>query len=98
MRRKLTWSALSIAAITLAVLYHTQSVRATPANSGFKGTTIASGTFGEFQVFNQLSKDSLPADFGGNVWLSLQKTKGPSDLFVQSNVWQPVNSITGVVA
>ena len=29
-----------------------------------------------------------------NVWLSLQKTKGPSDLYVQSNVWQ-VGGFTG---
>jgi hypothetical protein len=35
-------------------------------------------------VFNQLPRN-------GNVWLSLQKTKGSSDVYVQSNVWQPKN-------
>jgi uncharacterized cupin superfamily protein len=24
-----------------------------------------------------------------NIWISMQKTKGPSDLYVQSNVWAP---------
>ncbi|HEX9187988.1 MAG TPA: cupin domain-containing protein, partial [Vicinamibacteria bacterium] len=27
-----------------------------------------------------------------DLWLSLQRTKGPSDLYVQSNVWQPGGS------
>jgi hypothetical protein len=77
----------------LAVLYQAESLRATAA-SGFKATTIASGTFGEIDVFNQSSKKDLPAGFVGDVWLSMQKTKGASDLYVQSNEWQP-NGSTG---
>ncbi|HET7106835.1 MAG TPA: hypothetical protein VFI38_08495 [Candidatus Acidoferrum sp.] len=68
------------------------------APSGFKATTLATGTFDEFDVFNQASNDSLPAGFGGPVWLSLQKTKGRSDLYVQSNTWPPVNPLTGAIA
>lgn len=95
MRRKNGWAALGAAAI-LATAIHQADVLATPANAGFKATTIATGTFDEIAVFNQLSKDSLPAGNNDNVWLSLQKTKGRSDLYVQNNVWQPVTD--GVVA
>ncbi len=91
MRRKLVWIVLLSAAILVAALHHTKSVLATPA-SGFKATTIATGTFDDIDVFNQFTKDELPAGFDGNVWISLQKTKGPSDLYVQSNVWQPGGS------
>jgi hypothetical protein len=92
MRQKLTWAVPLGAAIVLAALFYAGKARATPANSGFKATTIATGTFDEIDVFNQSSKNSLPAGFDGDVWLSLQKTKGSSDLYVQSNVWQPGGS------
>ncbi len=92
MRGKTTWLVILSVAILVAVLYHAESVLATPANSGFKPTTIATGTFGEIDAFNQFSKNELPAGFDGDVWLSLQKTKGSSDLYVQSNVWQPGGS------
>ena len=82
----------------VAAIFYEGKVSGTPANSGFKATTIATGTFGEIDVFNQSSKNDLPAGFPGDVWLSLQKTKGPSDLYVQSNVWPAVNPTTGAVA
>src|SRR5258708_17049617 len=87
MRRKSIWLVLCSAAVLVTALYYAESVLATPA-SGFKATTVATGTFGDIDAFNQFTKDSLPAGFDGDVWLSLQKTKGPSDLYVQSNVWQ----------
>jgi hypothetical protein len=98
MRQKLTWLVLSTAAILIAALYLAESAVATAANGGFKATTIASGTFEEFEVFNHVSRDMLPAGFDGNLWLSLQKTKGWSDVYVQSNAWPPVNPTTGVIA
>ena len=60
---------------------------ATPA-SGFSATTLALGSFDEFKVFNQFLPGS---DFApdNKVWRSIQKTKGLSDVYVQSNVWQP---------
>jgi hypothetical protein len=64
--------------------------------TGYKGTTLYFGTLQEFEVFNHAKKKSLPAGFDGNVWLSLQKTKGASDLYLQSNTWAPVTM--GVVA
>jgi hypothetical protein len=65
---------------------------ATPA-SGFTGTTIAVGRFGEIDVANHLVADVLPRSHRAkNVWLSLQKTKGDSDVYVQSNVWIPGGS------
>jgi len=97
MRHKLSWLAILSAAIVITALYHSKSVQATAA-SGFKATTLATGTFDEIEVFNHASHDSLPAGFPGHVWLSLQRTKGPSDLYVQSNVWPPVNTLTGAIA
>jgi hypothetical protein len=81
MRRKVILVVLLGAAIVITALY-TGKALATPS-SGFMGTTVAVGRFGEFDVFNKL----IP--HGDNVWLSLQKTKGSSDAYVQSNVWQP---------
>src|SRR2546423_7533522 len=84
MRRKLAWLVLFGAAIVVTALYVGKAM-ATPA-SGFVGTTLALGRFGEIDTFNQL----IPSP--GNVWLSMQKTKGLSDVYVQSNVWQPGGS------
>jgi hypothetical protein len=91
MKRRLIWAVLLSGALAMAALYYAKSARATPANL-FSGKTIAVGTFDEFDVFNQFSNGELPAGFPGNVWISLQKTKGPSDLYVQSNTWQPGGS------
>lgn len=52
---------------------------------GFVGTTIAQGRLNAFDAFNHAAT-KRPAN---EQWLSLQKTIGPSDLYVQSNVWQP---------
>lgn len=97
MRSKLTWVVLFSAAIGIAATFYVRKVSATSA-TGFKATTIATGTFGEIDAFNHSSKNELPAGFDGDVWLSMQKTKGRSDLYVQSNVWPAVNPTTGAVA
>jgi quercetin dioxygenase-like cupin family protein len=67
-------------------------VQATPA-LGFVGTTVAGARFGEINVFNDL----IPPEFWksrhhSQPWLSWQKTRGKSDVYVQSNVWQPGGS------
>ena len=80
MRRKLTWMFV-IGAAAVGLTAYAGNVFATPA-SGFTGTTIARGLFDDIDVFNQ----SFPAGFL-RPWISIQKTKGPSDLFIQSNVW-----------
>src|SRR5215831_17834748 len=84
MRKRLTWTVLLGAAIVITALY-TRSALATPA-SGFAGTTLALGRFDEINVLNDLI---LPNEPGANIWLSLQRTKGQSDVYVQTNVWQP---------
>jgi hypothetical protein len=60
MRRKLTCLALCITAIGVMAIYHAESARATAA-SGFAGQNLIpfTATFGEFQVFNHLTKDQL---------------------------------------
>jgi quercetin dioxygenase-like cupin family protein len=69
------------------------TVLATPA-SGFAGTTLAVGRFGAMDVTNHVLTESLEQSGHNkkNLWLSLQKTKGPSDLYIQNNVWSPGGS------
>ena len=86
MRRKLVWFGLS-AGMMVTALFHARPAMATPPN-GFTSTTIAKGQFGEIKVFNQF----IPPKNNGNLWLSLQKTKGLSDGSVLNNVWQPGGS------
>src|SRR5215468_10877017 len=89
MRGKLTVFLLITAAIAFAILYHTKVAQATPA-SGFVGTTIAQGRLEQFEVFNHfILPNTKMTDDDRNVWLSWQKTKSSSDLYVQSNLWQP---------
>lgn len=89
MRLKLTGYFALLA--TLCVLGYIARLHATPA-AGFVGTTLAVGRFGDIDTNNH----QLPANprIGGpfGLWLSFQKTKGLSDVYVQNNVWQPGGS------
>ena len=101
MRQRSIWLLSFGVVMLVGTLYYSGKVWATAAN-GFKATTIATGTFSEFEVFNHAVVPNPTGDGDNNednksVWLSIQKTKGLSDLYVQSNVWQPV-SPTGVVS
>jgi hypothetical protein len=79
-------------AVVIAVLDYTGEVRATPA-IGFAATTLVHGTFGKIDVLNKSIIPSFSADDRqAKTWLSVQKTSGPSELYVQSNVWQPGGS------
>jgi uncharacterized cupin superfamily protein len=89
MRRKLAWWVALGAAIAVAALY-AGNVMATPADR-FTSTTLALGRFDKIDVVNQRVSPPV-GDRAGTVWLSLQKTTGPSDLYVQSNVWEPGGS------
>jgi quercetin dioxygenase-like cupin family protein len=94
MKKKIVCLMALAAAWVFAVLYHARNVGATAA-AGFVGTTIATGTFDDIDVFNHFAPPRTDDDERGGqgehewrkVWLSWQKTKGPSDLFVQQNVW-----------
>jgi quercetin dioxygenase-like cupin family protein len=57
---------------------------ATPP-SGFTGTTLAQGRLGDVNAFNHTVIPGPPK----KLWLSMQKTNGASDLYVQNNVWEP---------
>lgn len=86
--RRLTWILMAGAmALTLAV--YLDRAEATPA-AGFVGTTLAFGRYGEIDVSN-FRAPVRPNEVSGRAlpWISHQKTKGLSDLYVQSNVWQP---------
>jgi hypothetical protein len=89
MRQRLTWVVLSTAVMMLTAIFHAGKLSATAA-SGFTPTTIAKGTsVGEFDVSNRVVLPSTSGREDRDVWVSKQKTKGASDLYVQSNVWQP---------
>jgi hypothetical protein len=77
MKRRLLWTL--IGALAIAGIY-AGKLLATPA-SGFTATTVAFARFDEIDVKNH----NLPA----SDWHSRQKTNGVSDVYVQSNVWQP---------
>jgi len=101
MRQRSIWLLLLGVVMLVGTLHYSGKVWATTAN-GFRATTIATGTFSEFEVFNHAVLPNLAGDGDSDgddksVWLSIQKTKGLSDLYVQSNLWQPV-SPTGVAS
>ena len=70
---------LAVLACVLGAAVYGGTVLATPG-SGFTATTLATAQFGELD----LRTHTVPAD-----WMTLLKTKGRSDLYVQSNVWTP---------
>jgi len=80
--RRLAWLILAGLVATGA---YVSIARATPA-SGFRGTTIATARFNRIDANNIVVN---PSAARGDVWQSIQKTHGPSDLYVQSNVWDP---------
>lgn len=90
MKKKLTWLALSCAVLVVTVFLYQERVSASPA-FGFSATTLAKGTLDSFDVLNQ-AQVPTPDPNDGNaktLWLSLQKVIGRSDVYVQSNTWQP---------
>ena len=76
---------LFAAAVVGAALHYAIKASATPA-SGFTAVTLAKGTLGQLEVFNHFVLPKLNGE-DRKVWLSLQKTKGDSDLYIQSNTW-----------
>ena len=89
MRAKVMW-VFAFGGVIVSLMY-AGTLRATPS-SGFTSSTIALGRFTDIDVNNQ---SFFPAAApwnshpGNNLWLSMQTTKGPSDLYVQSNIWAP---------
>jgi quercetin dioxygenase-like cupin family protein len=80
------------AAIVLAALCCSGSVQATQA-AGFAAATVVSGRLGEIDIASEsIIPGSSEDDRRAKAWLAQQKVAGPSDLYVQTNVWQPGGS------
>jgi quercetin dioxygenase-like cupin family protein len=88
MRNELVWR--RVGGVTLGVVLCVGTIQAT-LPSGFTSTTIAAGRLEEVDVDNHAFSlvDFRGSAQGRDLWMSSQRTKGPSDLYVQSNVWQP---------
>jgi len=88
MRSRLLWG-LAVGTAIVGATAHLWKVQATPA-SGFTGQTIAVGRFGAINASNFAL---VPGDSGRpgspSLWFSFQRTKGASDVYVQSNTWVP---------
>ncbi len=92
MRRKLARLAWCFALIAITAFHYSGRVSATTPE-GYKSTSLAMGRFSEIDVLSH----SIPSNLGNarqstNVWLSLQKTEGSSDLYVEQNVLEPRGS------
>jgi quercetin dioxygenase-like cupin family protein len=87
MREKLMWMLVGCAAVGASL--YIGIAWATPA-SGFTSTTTAEGRLEGIEVSNHMTfPENAPSELKGKLWESLQQTRGPSDLYVQSNVWAP---------
>ena len=87
MRRSVTWLVLFVAAVAVTALHlHGGALATTP--EGYKSTLLAVGRFGEIDVFSSFPP-GLKTSANEQLWQSLQKTKGSSDVYVQNNVWAP---------
>jgi Cupin domain len=89
MRRGLTWLVLLTAIVAATSFYRSRRAFATTAG-GYQSAVLAVGRFGEIDVFSSFPLG--PKAEGSELWQSLQKTKGSSDVYVQSNVWAPGGS------
>jgi hypothetical protein len=86
-RRSLAWLVLFVTTVAVMALHHHGGALATTPE-GYKSTLLAVGRFGEIDAFSSLA-NGLKAEGSEQLWQSLQKTKGSSDVYVQSNVWVP---------
>jgi quercetin dioxygenase-like cupin family protein len=89
MRKALTWMLAVFGSLAVGEAFFLPPALATDPR-GFSGAFVK-GTFDEFNVRAQY----FPGGFGGDeteLWFSMQKTKGPSDLYVLRNEWQPGGS------
>lgn len=85
MRTKVMWMLVS-GSVIAGLAGQVGTLSATPA-SGFSGSTIAMGRFGDIDVATRVLREFGDPTPREDLWLSMQKTKGPSDLYVQSNQW-----------
>lgn len=86
MRRKCIGLVLLSIAILLTTLYQAGKVSAT-ASEGFSSSTVALGRFSEINVSNHFAPPNSDTGEAHDIWRSWQRTKGMSDLYVQTNTW-----------
>jgi hypothetical protein len=82
MRRRLVWFGLSAGLMVTALFYARPAMATDPV--GFTSTTIAKGQFDEIKAFNKFLQTNPK-----QMWRSRQRTRGLSDGYFLSNVWQP---------
>jgi hypothetical protein len=89
MRSKWMWFTFLGVSVIATALY-TGRASATPA-TGFASSTLATGRFGNIDTINEQLVDNPKRadDRFKKIWLSIQKTTGDSDVYVQTNVIQP---------
>ena len=85
MRTTLMWAG-AVAGVVIIAATHVEKVRATDS-IGFTSSTIAQGRFAAIDAANLLLREFGDLTPRKDLWLSMQKAKGPSDLYVQSNEW-----------
>jgi len=82
---------LVLALVTAAV--SGGAVLAMTKATGFSGATIAKATYGPLDL---RVHSTIPGDPNGHVpasvWQAMLKTRGTSDVYVQSNTWEPGGS------
>jgi len=94
MKRKRVLLAVCLVPVAGAVLYFGQSSRAQQPAPTFTSKTLTpfTPTFDQFQVFNHLTQKDLQQiapSYPGPTWTAMENTQGPSDLYIQTNTWQP---------
>jgi quercetin dioxygenase-like cupin family protein len=89
--KRITFLVVFSVGIVSTALDYAGDVWATPA-VGFTTTTLLRGKLDEIDVPSKAVTPNSEDERRVEAWLSLQKTKGPADLYVQSNVWQPGGS------
>jgi quercetin dioxygenase-like cupin family protein len=90
MRRRRTCLVLVGAIIAVTALHHLGRALAT-TDEGYKTTLLAVGRFDEIDFVSSFPHGRT-AKGNEQFWQSLQKMKGSSDVYVQSNVWAPGGS------
>src|SRR3954451_16627467 len=93
MKRKSVW------VLVLAVMgaaFDAGNVLATDAVGGFAGKTLAQATLGplDIRAHTVVPADPSAGKTPANVWETMLKTKGDTDMYVQQNTW-PKHSSTG---
>jgi quercetin dioxygenase-like cupin family protein len=80
---------LGISIVATVSLYPAEVLGTPP--EGYKTSLVALGRFGAIDVSSSF-QHGLKAGGNEQHWLSMQQTKGESDVYVQNNVWAPGGS------